>query len=108
MAAAVDAKDPDAAMRSGGQMASIIFRDKDFEGKPIPLTDRQSKLYVQSLRMLRDVKVSGGYALGDNAVLIIEARDGIGWIVRGPVLLSRDGDSWDLAGKQTVSYPAEG
>jgi hypothetical protein len=107
MAAAVDAKDPDAAMRAGGQMAAIIFRDKDFEGKPIPLADRQRKLYVQSLRMLRDVKVEGGYRLGETAVLMIEARDGIGWNVRGPIVLAQEGDSWELAGKMTVAYPGE-
>ncbi|MEP6880349.1 MAG: hypothetical protein ABI866_00060, partial [Dokdonella sp.] len=106
MAVAVDAKDPDAAMHSGGQIATIIFRDKDFEGKPIPLADRKRKLHVQSLRMLRDVKVKGGYQLGDDAVLMIEARNGIGWVVRGAVVLSRDGDSWDRAGDNTVSYPA--
>ena len=104
--AAVDAKDPDAAMNSGGQMSTIVFRDKNFEGKPIPLVDRQRKLHVQSLRMLRDVKVKGGYQLGDDAVLMIEARDGIGWIVRGPIVLSRDGSDWDRAGANTVSYPA--
>lgn len=106
MSAAVDAKDPDAAMRSGGQIAQIIHRDKDFDGKSIPMLDRQRKLQVQALRMLRDVKVNGGYILGDNAVLVIEARNGIGWIVRGPVLLTREGDAWERAGEHTVSYPA--
>lgn len=106
MAKAVDAKDPDAAMNSGGQMSTIVFRDKDFEGKPIPQVDRQRKLQVQALRMLRDVKVKGGYQLDSDAVLIIEARDGIGWIVRGPIVLSKDGEAWDRAGANTVSYPA--
>ena len=106
MAAAVDARDPDAAMRSGGQMTMIVFRDKDFDGKPIPRVDRQHKLHVQSLRMLRDVRVEGGYQLGDDAVLLIEARDGIGWIARGPILLSRDGEFWAKAGDNMISYPA--
>ncbi|MEO5560260.1 MAG: hypothetical protein ABIO49_10310 [Dokdonella sp.] len=106
MSAAVDAKDPDAAMKSGGQMSTLIFRDKDFKGKPIPLIDRQRKLHVQSLRMLRDVKVKGGFQLGDDAVLTVEARNGIGWIVRGPIVLSKDGTDWDRAGDHTVSYRA--
>ncbi|MGA9333701.1 MAG: hypothetical protein WBV39_05425, partial [Rudaea sp.] len=106
MSAAVDAKDPDAAMSAGGQMARIIFRDKDFKGNPIALAARKSKLYVQSLRMLRDVNVSGGYQLGDDAVVIVEARNGIGWVVRGPILLSREAGSWERAGDHTVSYPA--
>ncbi|MEO8460234.1 MAG: hypothetical protein ABI451_06880 [Dokdonella sp.] len=105
MAAAVDAHDPDAAMRSGGQMAKIIFADKSYDGKPIALESRKKKLHVQSLRMLRDVKVLGGYQLGDDVALVIEARDGIGWIERGAVLVSQEGDSWDISGKQLISYP---
>jgi len=105
MAAAVDAHDPDAAMRSGGQLAALIYADKDFEGKPLPLDARKRKLQVQALRMLRDVKISGGYQLAENAVLMVEARDGIGWIQRGAVLLSLEGDQWDIAGKQLVTFP---
>ena len=106
MAAAVDAKDPDAAMRSGGDMAAIVYRDKDDAGKAIPREARQRKLHVQSLRMLRDVKVIGGYQLGDDAALVIEARDGIGWIERGAILMSREGAEWDVTGKQLIAFPA--
>lgn len=108
MAAAVDAHDPDAAMRSGSQWAKIVFADKGYDGKPIALEMRKRKLQVQALRMLRDVKVSGGYQFGNDAVLQIEARNGIGWIERGAMLISREGDKWDTssAGAQTVSYPA--
>lgn len=105
MAAAVDAKDPDAAMRSGGRWAKMVFADKDYDGKPIASDQRKRKLQVQSLRMLREVKVSGGYRLGDDVALMIEARNGIGWTERGAVLLTRDGEEWDLAGKHTVSFP---
>jgi hypothetical protein len=105
MAAAVDAHDPDAAMRSGGHMAALIYADKDYAGTPLPLDARKRKLQVQALRMLRDVKISGGYQLAENAVLMIEARDGIGWIERGAVLLSLEGDQWDIAGKQLVTFP---
>lgn len=106
MAAAVDARDPDAAMRAGGNWARRVFADTGYDGKPIAKELRARKLQVQSLRMLRDVQVQGGYQLGDDAVLMIEARNGIGWTERGAVLLSRDGDAWDLAGKQTVEFPA--
>lgn len=105
MAAAVDAKDPDAAMRSGGRWAKMVFADKDYDGKSIAADQRKRKLEVQSLRMLREVKVSGGYQLGDDVALMIEARNGIGWTERGAVLLSRDGEDWDIAGKHTVSFP---
>lgn len=105
MAAAVDAKDPDAAMRSGGRWAAMVFGDKSYDGKPIPAEQRKRKLQVQSLRMLRDVKVSGGYRFGDDVALMFDARNGIGWIERGAVVLTRDGEEWDVAGKHTVSYP---
>lgn len=105
MSKAVDAKDPDAAMHAGGRMAEIVFRDKDFEGKPIPKAERQKKLVAQSQRMLRDVKVEGGYALGDDAVVVFTAKNGSGWIERGAVLLTKEGSAWDLSGKETVSYP---
>ena len=105
MAAAVDAKDPDAAMRSGGGWAKIVFADKSYDGKAIPVEQRRRKLEVQALRMLRDVKISGGYQLGDDVALMVEARNGIGWTERGAVLLSREGDEWNVAGKHTVSFP---
>jgi len=105
MAKAVDAKDPDAAMTVGGQWATVVFADKSYDGKPIAREQRQKKLYVQSLRMLRDVKVTGGYELGDDAALIVEARDGIGWTERGAVLMTRTGDVWDVSGKQLIAYP---
>ena len=105
MAKAVDAKDPDAAMTAGGQWATVVFADKSYDGKPIAREQRQKKLYVQSLRMLRDVKVTGGYELGDDAALIVEARDGIGWTERGAVLMTRTGDVWDVSGKQLIAYP---
>ncbi|MGB4859759.1 MAG: hypothetical protein WBP11_10575 [Dokdonella sp.] len=54
------------------------------------LLDRERKLHVHSLRMLRDVKINGGGSLGENVVLVIEAGNGIGWTVRGPVLPTRE------------------
>jgi len=105
MAKAVDAKDPDAAMRAGGRMAQIIFRDKGFDGQPLPKAERQKKLFAQSQRMLRDVNIEGGYQLGDDAVVVFTARNGSGWVERGAVLLTKEGDAWDVAGKETVSYP---
>jgi len=105
MSAAVAAKDPDAAMKAGGRWAELVFAEKGYDGKSIAKDQRQKKLHAQSQRMLRDVKVTGGYQLGDDAVLVFDARNGSGWIERGAVLVTRDGASWDVSGKQTVSYP---
>lgn len=106
MAAAVDAKDPDAAMNSGSQMAKIIYRDKNFDGTLIPLAERKAKLKVQALRMVRDVTIKGGYQMGDSAVLVIEARAGVGRVTRGPILLVDDGGVRDEAGAHFIRYPA--
>lgn len=106
LAKAIDAKDPDAAMRSGGELNQFLFRDKEYDGKPIPMAVRKQKLHVQGLRKLRDVRVSGGYQLGDTAVLLIEAKDGIGWTVRGPIVLANEGEDWSKAGDNLVSYPS--
>jgi len=38
--------------------------------------------------------------------LLIEARDGIGWTVHGPILLVQEGENWDKAGDNLVSVPA--
>jgi len=74
--------------------------------KPIALVERQTKLHVQSLRMLRAVKLNGGYQLGDEVGLLIEARNGIGCIERGPILFSPDGAYRSKAGDNLVSDPA--
>jgi hypothetical protein len=107
MAAAADARDPDAAARSGGRIAALIYADKDYDGKPVPLEARRRKLQVQSLRLLREVKIGGGYRFGDDAALVIEARDGIGWIERGAVLMSREGGEWVVSGRQLTTFPAD-
>ena len=92
-------------MHSGGQIATAVVRDKHFDGKPFPLADRKRKLHVQSLRMLRGVTVKGGYQLGYSAVLLIEPRDGIGWVEGGPIVLTSSGSHWDRAASNTVSSP---
>src|SRR5690606_13298937 len=105
MAAAVDAKNPDAAVRDGGQMARLIYADKDYTGKPVPLAQRQRKLELQGLRMLRDAEVRGGYSHGNDAALLVDARNGIGWIERGAVLMTQRDGEWSVSGRKTVSYP---
>lgn len=105
--AAVLAKDPDAAANSGNSFAKLIFADKDFEGKPVPLEVRKAKLHTQGLRFLHDVKVGGGWLRGNEAILLVDAKDGIGWIERGAVFLTKDGEGWNVAGTQTVNYPPQ-
>jgi hypothetical protein len=102
---AVAASDPDAAAAAGGGWAAMVFGAEDFEDKPVPLAARKAKLRAQSPRFLRDVKVLGGYQLGDDAMLMVEAVDGAGWTVRGPILVSRSDDGLDVAANLTIAYP---
>jgi hypothetical protein len=105
MNAAVKAKDPDAAVAASGPWGQRVFGAKRHDGTAIPLNLRQLKLRSQSVRFLTEVRVLGGYQLGDQAVLTIEGVNGIGWVERGAVLVNRDMDRWDVAGGLTVSYP---
>jgi hypothetical protein len=105
MAAAIDQKDPDLAMRSGGMVAAALFSDAEFDGSPIPRRTRELNLERHALKAWRDVDVLGGYALGSRAVLIVEARNGMGWIERGAAIVGDIGDGWEVAGTEVVSYP---
>jgi hypothetical protein len=105
MNAAVKAKNPDAAVATSGAWGQRVFGAKRYDGAAIPLNIRQLKLRSQSVRFLTEVRVLGGYQLGDQAVLMIEGANGIGWIERGAVLINRDLDRWDVAGALTVSHP---
>ncbi|MBZ0223579.1 MAG: hypothetical protein IT467_06415 [Dokdonella sp.] len=42
----------------------------------------------------------------DSAVLVIEARAGVGRVTRGPILLVDDGGVRDEAGAHFIRYPA--
>ena len=101
---AVTANDPDAAAAAGGRWAAMVFGEEGYAG-PVPRPARQAKLRAQSQRFLRDVKVLGGYQLGDDAMLTVEAKDGAGWRVRGPILVSRQDGEFDVSGDLTIAYP---
>lgn len=104
--AAVLASDPDAAVKSGNGFAAMIAADKGYDGKPVSLEYRKAKLRTQSMRFLYDVKVQGGWLRGKEAILLVDAKDGIGWTNRGALFLTQGEDGrWDIAGKTLVSYP---
>lgn len=107
MVAAVSANDPDAAVASGDGYATQFLGPKDLLGKDVSMPARKLALRAHGVRMLRDFKVEGGFIKGDDAILLFEARDGLGWIERGAMLLSRDEGRWGKAGTSTVSYPAD-
>ncbi len=103
--AAVLANDPDAAVKSGDGFAKMVLGDKDYDGKPVELELRKAKLRAQSMRFLHEVKVSGGWIRGEEAVLLVDAKDGIGWISRGALFMSKNEGQWGISGKQLISYP---
>jgi len=105
---AAQAKDPDAAVRAGSKVQTMGLAKKDYSGKPIPMKTRQLELKLSSLNWLHDVKIEAGYRLGSSVVLVIEARDGAGWIVRGPILLRKHGTQWLVARRHVVNYPDAG
>ena len=101
---AAAANDPDPAAAAGGRWAAMVFGAEGYDG-PVPLAARKAKLRTQSQRFLRDIKVLGGYQLGDDAMLTVEAKDAAGWTVRGPMLVSRNEEGFDVAGDLTIAYP---
>ncbi len=105
MHAAARAGDLDAVIKAGGAMAAMTYRDKEYDGTPVPRELRLLKLRAQTLRSLATVKVLGGYQYGTDTLLIIEGTSDNGWIVRGPILISGEGEEMGVSGRGTISYP---
>ncbi len=75
----------------------------------VALWDLKARLLEQPLfRLLGAVRESvpiygsGGFTSYDDRRLQEQLS---GWVERGAVLVSREGGTWDVAGKQTVAYP---
>lgn len=93
-------------LADGGAFEKTLYGEKDFDGTPVAKSVRLSQLRAQSGRMTEQVKVLGGYQLGDDVVLDTEGKADNGWVVRGPILLTQDSDGKYIpAGDMTVSYP---
>ena len=93
-------------LADGGDFEKTLYGEKDFDGAPVAKSVRISQLRAQSGRMTMQVKVLGGYQLGDDVVLDTEGKADNGWVVRGPVLLTRNSEGkFQGAGDMTVSYP---
>lgn len=103
--AAVSAQDPDAAVAASGEWGARVFGAKSYDGTAVPLAVRRQKLRAQATRFFREVKVLGGYQLGDMAVLSVEGIDGVGWITRGAVVVTKASSMWDVAGDTMISHP---
>jgi hypothetical protein len=108
LAAAVAANDPDAAANNGGAFAAMVVGANDYAGKPVPMEVRKRKLRSQSARWLREIEIEGGWQKGDEAILVFTGKNGIGWIERGALFVTRENAdaSWGKAGDTTVEYPA--
>ena len=91
---------------AGGRREAIIYAEKDYDGKVVPKALLLLKIRAQTVRNLMQVTVLGGYQYGDDVVLMIDGKTPNGWLVRGPILLSAEGKSWDRAGDGTINFPA--
>ena len=101
---ALAANDPDAAAppaAAGPPWSSV----RGLPRTPVPLTGPRGQAARAVAALPPDVKVLGGYQLGDDAMLMVEAVDGAGWTARGPILVSRNEDGFDVAGDLTIAYP---
>ena len=98
--------DLDAVLADGDKWIRARYAEKDFDGTPVAKSVRILQLRAESVRMLKNIKVLGGYSLGANVVLDTEGKAENGWIDRGPVLLQRNSDGkFDTRFGMTVSYP---
>ena len=99
MADAIRAKDPDAAAKASGPFGGRLYADDD--GKPLPLATRQLILRSQTPRTFMDARVLGGYVNGDQAVLTVEATNGAGSTLRGPVVMAKSAETgtWQMKSK---------
>ncbi len=104
-AAAYQTQDFAALIALGGLRAKILYRDHDASGKPRPVKLRQFTLRGQFLQDLADVKVLGGYVLDHTAAVIVDGRDGAGWIVRGVMLMEKKNGTWTESGRRTLEIP---
>jgi hypothetical protein len=93
-------------IKAGSAREAIIYAEKDYDGKVVPKALLQLKIRAQTVRNLMAVKVLGGYQYGDDVVLMIEGKTPNAWVVRGPILLTANGKSWDRSGDGTINYPA--
>jgi hypothetical protein len=105
MTAAVKAQDPDAAAAAAGPLGQRLYGAKRYDGAVIPLKTRQLRLRAQATRFLTEVRVLGGYQLGNQAVLAIDGVNANGWVERGAVLFSKEEGAWNSASTATVTYP---
>ena len=106
VADAIKAKDVDALTVATGELGQVLFGSKDYAGKAVPLDKRQRKMRAQSMRMVVEAKVLGGYLLDGNALLIIEGRNGFGNAVRGAMLMELQNGVWIQSGADLLVIPA--
>jgi hypothetical protein len=90
----------------GGLRAKFVYAERSDTGAPVSRQSRLLALRGQYLEDFAQANVLGGYRLGDTAALIVDGRDGAGWIVRGIVLMElRDGVWSDADGRRTIEIP---
>ena len=105
-AAAAKANDPDAAVAATGDWGKAVLGPTDYAGKPVPIETRKRKLAAQALRWEIEPQVLGGWIKGNVAVLVVEAKNGAGNVVRGAQLMEQGANGWDTGAADFVEIPA--
>ena len=100
------AGDVDGVIAHGNPTVQRMFAPKDRDGAPVAKSFRALQARADSVRMLVNIKILGGYQLGDYVVLEIQGTAENGWIERGPVILGRDSEGkFVRLFDRTISYP---
>jgi hypothetical protein len=107
LADAVAKNDPDAAAAAYGWGGAALLGPKNSDDTPRTREQQLARLNARKLAFLTDLAIHGGWQNGDQALLVIEAKNGAGSVVRGVRTLERDGDGWVESGGKTVEIPAE-
>jgi len=106
IAAAYKARDVAALRTLKGEYGESIYREKDYNGKPVSQQLLQLTLRAQAVRAVMDATVLGGYQLGDTVALTYEGHDGTGWIVRGCKVLKRKDNEWEAIDDDRIEIPS--
>ena len=94
-------------MGSNAWTGPVWVGDAAWTGAPgVGCSEHADRVGRVGRRFLHDVEVTGGWQKGDEAIVLVNAKNGIGWVERGAYFLMKGEDGWSVAGKTNVSYPA--
>lgn len=106
-AQALAARDPDAYAALEPEVGMLLYGPTDWEGNAVPLALRQRKIQTAGLTELVEVTVLGGWQLDDQALLVVEGRNGAGSEIRGVQRMSFREERWRPLSRDFNEIPSE-